>query len=103
MARLLAEGGGLMTVHDDLAEVLQQLEAMDAGIVRFSVWDLSEFEATRWLHSERKRLLRLNRAVSDTLIPTPPVSNARSESTGNPQVVEGSPLPSHRRRGARSR
>lgn len=83
-------------VHEELQSVLRQLEHMDAGIVKFNPFDLSEFEAERWLRSERSRLTKLQGAVSDLMLstPTPPCEQ------GNPQVVG---LPSHRRRGARSK
>lgn len=52
-------------VHEELKSVLDQLEAMDAGVVKFNVHDLSEPLAEKWLKSESRRLEHLSRLMAE--------------------------------------
>ena len=56
---------GLTETHEELRKVLDRLDSLNAGIVRFKVEDLSEHEANGWLRSERRRLEKLVGMLGD--------------------------------------
>lgn len=51
--------------RDELQSVLDQLETLDAAVLRVPVSDLSDVEVEGWLSSERSRLHHLFRAMGD--------------------------------------
>ena len=55
--------------HQELAEVLGELEHLGARIPTFTVANLSEHEAVLWLRSEKARLALLTRTTGELHVP----------------------------------
>lgn len=54
-----------ITQREELRSVLDQLETLNAGVLKVPVADLSDVEVEGWLRSERLRLHKLFRVMGD--------------------------------------